>query len=1240
MSDIFFINVICIFTAIRNNQTLSELTDISLPAISAPPVPHPAANHSQSNHNQYENQCKQEGADKDWTEHISTEEGQMLIEALNGFVIVVQQDGQIFYVSTTIREYLGFQEADVMHQCVYELIHKDDRLAFQQQMSVDPIDEESEGMSQELQPATQNHDFGDNIVRSFECRFRCLLDESSGFLKLKFSGKLRPLHGQRVRGKDGIPIDKDPPELALFALACPVEQYSIVEIHIRNTIFRTKHDLSFKPLAADKMGVEVLGYSEMELIQLPGYHYIHYEDLIYLSDIHSNLLRKGETGYCYFRLYRKTGKWMWVQVKPRVIYKNDQPDYLVSTHRPMSDQEGEQHHKQRENPFKFPFKNIQSPLYDMNNPYPPMPREIIEYIKSGFKPQFGKEGGPPIDFGAMGPPPKGAGPPNAAKQPLNGGMQPRNGLGSRPPKSMMPESVMRPGMTANRVDTIKSFVGPDGVQNTIMQTQITRCANQIQKLKIPDQFNVEYTRSDMMHAAPMITDLTPCQQMGADPVGITGSSEVVFGQDTIPTFNETIMPLERLTEIPTQEPLSCQVDQSCQFSNADVPKTSTTVSCMQGPNQSFVSKDMMMFQTAMETGSMNQKNHLSFPNNSLSNNVNFEQCPMVENSLQHPGESNLLPGVNCVQKTGVATTSKLHDMLTKPTHNVHHHSNLLSGTSDMKRERTHTVEYLPNGSQLATPAQQAIPSSLHNIQTNQLTEQGRLMQSAQYHGIPPVVPMNNQQVFGTVGENSGFFQPKNGVSAMENQMTMICGGQNMTNVGNQSRMNVGNQYGIAPGSHELNSCGINQIPNNNQFVNGMGIMGNENQRNMRELNSGYQHMMNDGNPGMMINGGNQGMMMTGNQRMINHGTGIVQNQRMVPTRNMIGTQQGMMNARDQQSHDFGNHQGLINARSQGMLGTGNQHGMMNVMNQGIADTGSHQGIVNARNQGISNMGDHQEMMISSTQGIPATANYQRIINARNHGITNTGSHPGMMSASNQGIPNSENHHPGLMNACNQGILGTANQMGMVNARNQGIPNPENRSIPNVAYQGMGNIANQSLMYSDNQVMGGTYPARSQQEILEMLSLSGNNIEHKGNNLPTVMARNVKDGQNQQVFLGNEQMTAKDAMMYSMIQKQLQTPNNQGMDGNGYINQGMMYCENDMQANALNQEMEARNTRVPGEAMHRHSTDSGSTGYESSQLSSVFDDYCSSTGMQLTPNSVFSSPSGKSGSPGDSCELLY
>ncbi|XP_070952007.1 aryl hydrocarbon receptor-like isoform X5 [Macaca nemestrina] len=229
-------------------------------------------------------------------------EGDLLLQALNGFLMAVTEDGYIFYVSPTVQDYLGFHQSDVIYQSVFELIHKEDRAMFQSQLrwppdtasvsreadpDTSPLPGESSLPLSGTPPASVQHlplEDPSYLERSFVCRFRCLLDNSSGFLEFNFQGHLKFLPGQNTKSEDGTFLS---PHLTLFATATPRQPLTILELQNKTFIFQTKQKLDFTPIACDSRGKVILGYTDSELCRRgSGYQFIHAADIMYCAENH------------------------------------------------------------------------------------------------------------------------------------------------------------------------------------------------------------------------------------------------------------------------------------------------------------------------------------------------------------------------------------------------------------------------------------------------------------------------------------------------------------------------------------------------------------------------------------------------------------------------------------------------------------------------------------------------------------------------------------------------------------------------------------------------------------------------------------------------------------------------------------------------------------------------------------------------------------------------------------------
>ncbi|XP_018591067.1 aryl hydrocarbon receptor-like isoform X1 [Scleropages formosus] len=310
---------------------------------------------------------------------VGFSEGDLLLQALNGFVLVVTAEGYVFYASPTVQDYLGFHQSDVVHQSVFELIHTDDRAMFRSQLHF-ALNPTQFGSDQGGDSMESSNEISSNIVaydpqhippenssfleRSFCCRFRCLLDNSSGFLALNFQGRLKYLHGQNKLNDDGT---MPHPQLALFAIAVPMQPPSILEIRTKTLIFQTKHKLDFTPMGIDPRGKIVLGYNEIELCTKgSGYQFIHAADMMYCADNHIRMIKTGESGLTIFRLLTKTAGWVWVQANARLVYKGGRPDFIIARQRALTNEEGEENLRQRKMQLPFNFATGEALLYDIS----------------------------------------------------------------------------------------------------------------------------------------------------------------------------------------------------------------------------------------------------------------------------------------------------------------------------------------------------------------------------------------------------------------------------------------------------------------------------------------------------------------------------------------------------------------------------------------------------------------------------------------------------------------------------------------------------------------------------------------------------------------------------------------------------------------------------------------------------------------------------------------------------------
>ncbi|KAJ6215967.1 hypothetical protein RDWZM_010467 [Blomia tropicalis] len=274
-------------------------------------------------------------------------EGDFILQALNGFLLILTCEGEVFYTSNTVETYLGFHQSDICHQSVYELVHSEDREELQRHLMWNS-NLPTERANYKLEEILQYENIH-LLERNFTVRFRCLLDNTSGFLRLDVRGRIKVLYGQNHKSEE--------PPMALFAVCTPFGPPSLLEMPANEkALFKSKHKLDFSLVSMEQRGRTLLGYNESELSNRGGYDLIHHDDLFYVASAHQELLKTGASGLIAYRIVTKDCiKWQWLQTSARLVYKNSKPDFILCTHRPLMEEEGRDLLTKRTMDFKVTY---------------------------------------------------------------------------------------------------------------------------------------------------------------------------------------------------------------------------------------------------------------------------------------------------------------------------------------------------------------------------------------------------------------------------------------------------------------------------------------------------------------------------------------------------------------------------------------------------------------------------------------------------------------------------------------------------------------------------------------------------------------------------------------------------------------------------------------------------------------------------------------------------------------------
>ncbi|XGW21460.1 hypothetical protein V3C99_004428 [Haemonchus contortus] len=256
------------------------------------------------------------------------------LKSLGGFLLIINDNGEIYYASENIESFLGFHQSDVLHQPLYDLIHSEDRDDIRQQLN----------LAYSLPPGSTNpqdlyeQENSEHLERNVNARFRCLLDNTCGFLRIDMRGKLLSLHGlpsSYVLGRSN-----PGPVMGMIAVCTPFVPPSSADVLAEDQILKTKHQLDGTLVSMDDKVHAMLELSESEL-PISFYSLVNVEDAVCLAEAHKEVIKNGSSGLLIYRLVStKSNRTYFVQSSCRMFYKNGKPESIGLTHRLLNEVEG------------------------------------------------------------------------------------------------------------------------------------------------------------------------------------------------------------------------------------------------------------------------------------------------------------------------------------------------------------------------------------------------------------------------------------------------------------------------------------------------------------------------------------------------------------------------------------------------------------------------------------------------------------------------------------------------------------------------------------------------------------------------------------------------------------------------------------------------------------------------------------------------------------------------------------
>uniref|UniRef100_A0A8C6T6X4 Neuronal PAS domain protein 2 n=1 Tax=Neogobius melanostomus TaxID=47308 RepID=A0A8C6T6X4_9GOBI len=274
---------------------------------------------------------------------LSNEEfTQLMLEALDGFLVALTTDGNIIYVSDSVSSLIGHLPSDMVDQNILNFLPEREhgevyKLLSSHMLMTDPIAADFDG-------ECETHiEFCCHLARG-----NIDPKEPPVYEYVKFVGDFKFQNNVPTSPCNGLELtiprtlqsslEEQVCLIATVRLVTPQFLKDLCNVEEACDEFTSRHSLEWKFLFLDHRASPIIGYLPFEVLGTSGYDYYHVDDLELIAQCHKQLMQFGKGKSCYYRFLTKGQQWIWLQTHYYITYHqwNSKPEFIVCTHTVVS----------------------------------------------------------------------------------------------------------------------------------------------------------------------------------------------------------------------------------------------------------------------------------------------------------------------------------------------------------------------------------------------------------------------------------------------------------------------------------------------------------------------------------------------------------------------------------------------------------------------------------------------------------------------------------------------------------------------------------------------------------------------------------------------------------------------------------------------------------------------------------------------------------------------------------------